>query len=326
MGTLKKNPLFSLIVGVGVMAFIAGVVLAILQMGKASKAKTIARSAQQQLESLVNADPAPSTFNLDASKANVEALRSDLEEIRDELERGSKVSASSDGVQVMAAIQQYITEYSSKTSNHLNEKGEPDPIATPSNFAFGFSRYIGEVVVPDNEAVIPLLDKQRQILSYLIDTLITADPEGIDFVKREYVEAKPGEAEQGGRDNEQSTFRIPSEVSARVPDAIDTMAFRISFRGYTQSLRVFLNALSEFELPIVVRSVEVDRLKTSETAQTRPTNTLDSLFGGFGGGDNSASQPAPAEKPIITDNLSKFTVTLEFIEILIPAENAENTI
>jgi hypothetical protein len=323
MGVIKKNPLFSLIVGLGILLFIAGAVLAILQMGKSSKANKQVKSAQQQLESLIYSQPAPSDYNLEASGNNVDALRSDLEEIRDNLERGANIDASSDGVSAVASIQQFISEFSAKTQNHENEKGESDPIITPANFAFGFERYIGQVTVPENKAVIPLLDKQRQILSYLIDQLIESNPESILSIQRELVEVVVTDSSSSGP--KQNSFSISSEVSAKVPNAIDTMAFSIKFSGYTQSLRLFLNSLSEFELPIVVRSVKVERIKQKEGVQSAPRpRTIDDIFGGPGAGTTTVVESVPEQKAVITENLSSFTVILEFIDIIIPAEKAKN--
>lgn len=153
------------------------------QFGKVSKAESGVKSAQQQLSSLSNSDPAPSQYNLQASEQNVAQLSQDLESIRDNLKRGSRIEASEDGVRVMAGIQQYISEYQTKAAEHVKSTGTEEavvvPIETPDNFAFGFERYIGEASVPANKAVIPLLDKQRQILEYLMNNLIASDPKGL---------------------------------------------------------------------------------------------------------------------------------------------------
>jgi hypothetical protein len=44
-----------------------------------------------------------------------------------------------------------------------------------------------------------------------------------------------------------------------VPGAINTLAFGLTFTGYTDSLRELLNNLAKFDLPFVVRSIEVER-------------------------------------------------------------------
>jgi hypothetical protein len=53
------------------------------------------------------------------------------------------------------------------------------------------------------------------------------------------------------------------------------------------------------------------------------SNNLDAFFGVFGGGSNSDLEvPEEAQKPVISENISTFTVVLEFIEIVLPAESA----
>ncbi len=119
-----------------------------------------------------------------------------------------------------------------------------------------------------------------------------------------------------------STFSIDPAVSARVPGAIDTLAFSITFRGYTDALREFLNRLAQFELPIVVRSVEVERPSGSETVVAPPRrNEPEDIFARFGG-EESEAQPDRNEGqgpvPVIEENISEFTVLLEFIEVVLP--------
>lgn len=324
MGLFKKNPIFILIVVLSVLVAISGGVLTFLQLGKISKAASAYKSAEQQYRSMAYAEPSPTDANVEASKENVDALAEDLANIRDDLKRGANLDVSSDGVVVMAAIQQYISEYQSATADHLGPDGEPAPISTPQNFAFGFDRYIGEASVPGNRDTIPLIDKQRQILKDILDKLIASNPKSIDAVAREEVEVA---ASTGGntQNNENRGFRIDPAISARVPGAIETMAFKVSFTGYTQSLRLFLNAMTEFNLPVVVRSINVERVAKANEKKAAPRNDLNSIFGVFGGQDTSATQeaPKPEAKPVISDNLSKYTLILEFIDIVLPAQVEE---
>ena len=73
-----------------------------------------------------------------------------------------------------------------------------------------------------------------------------------------------------------------------MPGAIDTLAFGLTFTGYTDSLRGLLNDLAKFDLPIVVRSIKVERPSgSSTTAKVPDNNNLDAFFGVFDGGSNS---------------------------------------
>jgi hypothetical protein len=323
MGLLKKNLTFTVVVGVCVLVFVAGAYLAFAESGKISKAKQQITTAETQLNNLRFADPAPSEANVIASEENVKQLVSELASIRQDLERGSRITTSTDGIGVMAGIQQYITDYQRKAAAHVDIHGEPDPITLSDDFAFGFEQYVKEATPFDDKKVVALLDKQRQILSYLLNKLYDANPDSIVAVKREVLEQA-----SSAKGNDQAGFAINPAVSARVPGAIDTLAFSLTYTGYTDSLRQFLNELAKFDLPIVVRSIEVERPSGKKTTAAAPkANNLDAIFGAFGGtADATDKQPEEAQKPVISENSSTFTIVLEFIEIVLPADSAEDNV
>lgn len=338
MGLLKKNPIFSLVVLVCALAFAAGAYLAFAEAGKVSQLEQSVRSAKSQLSNVLNADPAPTEANIEASTANVLELTSQLEAIRTDLEQGSRLKTFTDGIQVMASVQQFISDYQNKAEANVNEEGEAAAITLPEDFAFGFEQYIDEATIPDDPTVIPVLDQQRQILGYLLDQLFSANPHSIVSVRREVLENKPttGEAgrdrnrERGERGERGAGFQVNPAISARVPGAIETLGFSLTFTGYTDSLRALLNRLSNFDLPIVVRSIEVDRAETRAVRErpARNANNLDDIFGAFGGDSSPAATEASqevkeAQKPVIAENVSSFTVILEFIEIILPEEARE---
>ena len=315
MGLLKKNLTFTIVVVVCVLAFVAGAYLAFAESGKIDKAKQKITTAESQLNNMRFADPAPSDENVEASQENVQELAAELGKIREDLERGSRMTMSTDGIGVMAGIQQYISEYQRKAAAHTDENGEADPITLPKDFAFGFEQYLDEATMLDDKKIIPVLDKQRQILSYLLNKLFDADPDSIVSVKREVLEQNKTAGNNKSSAESNKGFVINPAVSARVPGAIDTLGFSLTFTGYTDSLRQFLNNLAKFDLPIVVRSIEVKRPSgQSTTAQAPQSNNLDSIFGVFGGGSSAQTEvPEEAQKPIISENISTFTIVLEFI-------------
>lgn len=309
MSFIKKNLLFCVVVAFCIVAFIGGGFLAFKGAGDAEKAQRSLSAADAKLNSLLSANPALTADNVAAAELNVAELQAALAEIREGLQSGAALTTSDDGVSVIAGIQQFISRYQKATAENKNDADQIVSIATPSEFAFGFKRYLKEVPVPEDSAKVSLLDKQRQILSYLLTQLILAGPQSIDAVEREILE-----------DDKQDGFLIDAAISARVPDAIDTLAFSLTFSGYTDSLRDFLNSLARFELPIVVRSIAVKRPSGSETviASTGRKNE-DNIFALFGGGD-TAAQEIESEWPkvVIEENISQFTVILEFIEVVLP--------
>ena len=314
MNFLKKNLFFSAGIIICLLSFSAGSFLALNESGSIAEAEQEMTSAQARLKNLRFLDPAPSAENVEASSENVALLKSALETIREDLQRGNRLTTSRDGIAVMAGVQQFISTYQRKSTEQVDSTNEPAPISLPQNFAFGFQEYIDEAKPLSDPERSAVLDQQRQILSYLMDKLIEANPASIVSVQREFLEQ--------GQDQQNKSFQINEAVSARVPGAIDTLAFELSFTGFTDSLRTFLNNLAKFDLPIVVRSIDVQRpnkIKSSTAAATN--NNLDSIFGAFGG-NNDDEAPKEAQKPVISENISTFTIVVEFIEIIVSGDSA----
>ncbi|CAA6679989.1 MULTISPECIES: Amuc_1100 family pilus-like protein [unclassified Lentimonas] len=325
MGLFKKNPVFCILCAVGVLAFVGGTALVVMESGKLATSKRQVESADSQIKGLLYATPAPTSENVQAAQKNAEELNAKLQSMRDDLQRGSRLTVSSDGTRVMAGLQRYMSSHRRRVANHKNSDGVKAEIVVPNGFAFGFEKYASETKISDDAAIIPQLDKQRQILRYILDQLIKSDPAGIQVVEREVLEQSA--TADGG-------FKINPAISARVPGAIDTLAFRVTFTGYTPSLRKFLNKLAEFELPLVVRSVEVDRPTVSAAGAKKKgkkaASNIDDIFSVFGGASSSADKPAETKSaanktPVISDTESSFTVTLEFIEIILPSNSEENS-
>ena len=314
MDFFKKNLIFSTVIFICLLSFFVGSFLALNESGAIGEAEQEMSSAQARLKSLRFSDPAPSLENVEASAENVSQLQSALKAIREDLQRGDRLSISSDGIGVMAGVQQFISEYQRKSSGQVDANNEPAPISLPQDFAFGFQEYIDEAKPLTDPKRSAVLDQQRQILSYLMDKLIESRPASLVSVEREVLEQVEG----------QQSFQIDKAISARVPGAIDTLAFRLSFTGYTDSLRSLLNNLAKFDLPIVVRSIDIQRKgEIKNTTASTNSNNLDSIFGAFGG-SNDEEAPKEAQKPVISENISTFTVVLEFIEIVLPTDLASD--
>ena len=306
MSFIKKNLLFFIAILICLAAFGAGLFLAFAESGKVKKSERNVDSTQAQLIRLSNQAPAPTEQNVSAAEQNLAELVAALAGIREDLQRGATLDISEDGVSVIAGIQQYINSFQRK----MKPQGEDEnPISTPDDFAFGFARYLNAAPVPEDPAAVARLDKQRQIMSYLLNQLIAAKPHSIDEVQREILEVE----------GDNNSFAIDAAISAAVPNAIDTMAFCLTFTGYTESLRQFLNSLAHFDLPIVVRDIKVSRPTGSETVVAATSGGNDNfleLFGGGGAQTEEAGEEWP--KPVVDQNISKFTIILEFIEVVLP--------
>ena len=187
------------------------------------------------------------------------------------------------------------------------------------DFAFGFDRFKLESKVPDDPKEIAMLDKQRDILDFLISELFATHPTGISSIKRQTAK----QLEDNDFDDyygDASIFNIGSSVTSRVEGAIDTIAFQISFSGKTNTLRGFLNRLAEFKRPIVVRSINVSR--PNESIKTRFNDTDEDLQS-LTSEELEKLKAEESRKPIVTQNLSDFTLTLEYIEIVLPEDESQ---
>ena len=276
-------------------------VLTFFESKKLSEAKLQVASAGGQIKALMYANPAPTEKNIRAAETNLEELQERLQSIHQALQEGAYLNTSDDGVSVISSILRYISDYKKRVASHIDVNAAPAPIKVPEEFAFGFDRYYKTTIIPEGE-IVPKLDKQRQILRYILDKLIAADPTSIQSIEREDFENPKG------RD---TGFKIDPAISARVPDAIDTLAFQITFTGYTPTLRKFLNSLAYFQLPVVVRSVEVGRVESNLQ------NNAGAMFDFVSNGDDN-------KIPVISEIESVFTVTLEFIEVVVPSNPEED--
>jgi hypothetical protein len=318
MELFKKHILFFSGISICTIALIAGLVFSVLAALDLSKKSKSFDRTERNLKRMLVASPSPVDENVIASDLNVLKLSEKLESIRDELERGLEAEASIDGVRVAAGIQQYISKFTTLAKSHESEYG-PSPIEIPEDFAFGFDRFKLESKVPDDPKEIAMLDKQRDILDFLISELFATHPKGILAIKRQTAK----QSDDNDFDDyygDSSIFNIGSSVTSKVDGAIDTIAFEISFSGKTNTLRGFLNRLAEFERPIVVRSINVSR--PNETIKRRLNETdvdLESLT------KEELEKLKEEEKrdPIVTENISDFTLTLEYIEIVLPKNQSQ---
>lgn len=319
MSAIKKNPiLFTLLLVAGLLS-IAGLYFAYKASVQLAEAQKNASESGSLLKGLQEFSPAPSAGNIQIAKRNVEELDHSLREIRKDLQRGAKLSLSSDGVSVMAGIQQFISESRQKAisherSNSVDQDTVSMPIVIAEEFAFGFEDYAQEATMPESASAILFLDKQRHILEYVINLLVAANPHSIDSVEREHLEATTISK------NQSESYRIDPAVSARLKGAIDTFAFRITFSGYSRSLRHFLNALASFDLPIVVRSLAVTRVESPMRNEVTQKNSIEEIFGSFDDDSSASLEQKNLTTPVVSENISRFTLDLEFIEIVLDEE------
>lgn len=182
-------------------------------------------------------------------------------------------------------------------------------VVTKPDERFGFATHAHEG--PETELV-PTVFQQRIVGQYLVEALIEARPRSLLSVQRE----RPlTTAQRDGRHKSLLAETVPAAIpvvsggqggdffefnpafSVRIPGLVDCEAFRLEFTGQTAALRAFLNTLATFQLPVIVRSVEVEPL-----AAEVPANEPVAVSDGSG-----------APVPLVAQNVSKFAVVAEYM-------------
>ena len=202
------------------------------------------------------------------------------------------------------------------TKSHETKYG-PAPIEIPQDFAFGFDRFKLESKVPEDQDEIAMLDKQRDILDFLIGELYATHPNAILSVKRQSARQSENKAFDDYY-GDSSIFEIGTSVTSKVEGAIDTIPFEISFSGKTNTLRDFLNRLVEFKRPIVVRSINVSR--PNESIKRKLYEETDEELQYLTPEEIEKLKEKEKRDPIVTENTSEFILTLEYIEIILPED------
>ncbi|MCF7686669.1 MAG: Amuc_1100 family pilus-like protein [Cephaloticoccus sp.] len=173
-------------------------------------------------------------------------------------------------------------------------------VAVAADERFGFKSYVNEGPAVEQ---IPTVIRQSQILHHALTTLFAARPLRLVAVLRTMpLDGKPAvqRRTEGGRDG----FELAPRLSVQRPGHINTLGFQVEFTGMTAVLRTWLNALAAFDLPLVVRAIEVQPVTGSPGM---PTQTTAMRVTGKSGNDQLV--------PLVLPVASNFKVTFEYIEL-----------
>ena len=337
MGFFKKYPAFASFVTVFVLLFVAGLVFIYLSYTGLGKAKKSFESAERSYHSALSLTPAPTQQNVASSEKNVEQLAAALQVQIDDTKgkapdfvSNNPPKTEADMLFQLEAFKEQYTKDAAEVKPFGVAQDEANGIQLPEDFAFGFSRFI-DSGKPPAEKYIPAVFEQKEILGFILRKLYDSAPVSIKSIERETVVEKVADTNEESntrrnRGNQNSgpkdEFEI-GELSARVPGAVESVAFRIVFTSYTQSLRDFLKQLEEFELPLVVRSVEVKPAEKKKSSSSTSSNSASNPFALFDSGNENAdateTTSTVSREPVVEDNLSQFTVVVEYIKVLVKA-------
>jgi hypothetical protein len=177
----------------------------------------------------------------------------------------------------------------------MRDRAQAQGVGLKADERFGFAAYAN--AGPEQELIAPVF-RQRLLAQHLLVALFDSRPRQLVSMLRARpltkAEQQAGRAGPAPGGESADYFEIDPRVSARVPGFVETTAFRVVFVGPTAALRAWLNRLAAFDLPFVVRAVEVE-----------PAG-------------REAGVPAPAANaatPLVPQSLSRFSVTVEFIDL-----------
>ncbi len=327
MASFKSHPFFytSLLLIGAVTAGEAWLVFS--QRAQASKLVGDIAQQREALDAFSRQRPFPSKENVAAVDSDRAATEKTRDEIRNLLRATSETATKLAAAAVPASSTDawyVINDYVER----IRDAAQAANIRVSPENRLGFSLYAS--TGPDRD-LIPAVFRQKQFADYLMGVVVAARPYEIVSLQRErpltpaekqaeadaIASGQPSPFASAGNTEGGDYFVIDPRTSARVAGFVETTPFRISFVGITGSLRSVLNQLAKFELPVVVRSVEVEPLnKAPAGGAQRPTAAAPtSIFGNLGG-DASGAQTGEAEKPLVEQTESRFVVTVEFISLV----------
>ena len=221
-----------------------------LQQNAAARVQEIDNSLAEQISQLNHLremKPPPTRENIDVVKQN----RQQLEQLYSDLL--AVVSRSQIQTQEFVRPVGFLQLMASRFAR-LRQNAEKAKVKLPEGFAFGFSRYAGPpptlpargLSEAETTNVLIQLTKQMAAIEKLSDLLIQSRPDEISQIRR--AEVEPGSVSAEAMETVESTG----------PKGLyETLPFEFRFVGTTDSLRMFLNNLSQSDWFFAVRSVQV---------------------------------------------------------------------
>lgn len=322
MARLKSHPVFTITVSLLLAVALGAAVLLYLSLGKVSAAAREVEQKAQTLSDYTRRTPFPSQENLDAVTAEVARARELLATMQAALKgRGEHAARVQNAALPVGPTEAYFDV--ANFVEAMRAAATEAEITIPAGTRFGFSSHAS--TGPERE-IIPQVHRQRLVAEYLLKTLFAAAPQELVSLQRNrpvapgktaQVAPTPSRASSATRTAtgpESDFFDIDSRMTAAVPGFVETTAFKVSFIGYSSALRKFLNEIASFDLPLVVRSVEVESVANKQETSRRPTSAANALGALFG--TTTTAPAADTVKPIVEQVRSRFTVTIEYINMV----------
>lgn len=349
MTTHRKYPVFAALLGVCALVSL-GEGWCIFDRWRASReaAKTL-ELKKNELHAMGSLAPAPKREIATAIESDLARAQRALDAMQGELKGRGPAAERLRTAKIPAARTDAFFDLATFVEKTRDLAKSREVAVRPEAARFGFSLYANEGPEADRIAAV---FHQRQVAQFIVESLLEAKPRALLLVQREAAltakekadrdaialatakgEPPPPDAVAPTLSEGADFFAIDPRASARVPGYVDATAFRVVFTGQTSALRTFLNKLASFELPVLVREVEVEPAvvadgsaaapaveEIAEVEAPAPSVVLSAAPAAKPKGSVPAKPPGAA--PIVAKPWSKFTVTVEYIE-LVPAAGSE---
>jgi hypothetical protein len=296
----------------------------------ASRAEaTRLQQRRAELEGVGQVNPAPTREVAAAIEADLARAQAALAAMKTELSGQPAAVEKLRAVKVPAARTDAFFDLATYVERVKEAAAKAGVQLRPEAARAGFAQYANEG--PETDRIEPVF-RQRQLAEHLLNLLLEARPEAIVAIRRERPRTKvereaeaqalangqPPPAPEGG--DGPDFFTLDPRGSARVPGFVETSAFRLTFQGETAALRLFLNRLAAFELPFLVREIEVEPVSAEDVAADAPAAALTAVVAlpSAAPAARDAATKAPAQTPLVPRSASRFTVTVEHLELLTP--------
>lgn len=367
MSLRRKNPVF-----VGALTLCGAIALGemflVYERWSASRqAATKLQQRQMDLAGMANTIPPPTREVATAIEEDLARAQRALASMQAELKGRGPAAEKLRAAKVPTARTDAYFDLATYVERMRELARKNEVVIRPDVVRFGFAAYANEG--PELERIEPVF-RQRQVAQYVLEALLEARPASLLAVKREPTLTKaereareaalaaaaanaaagqppdPSAVEAPSLPEGPDYFAIDPRASARVPGFVDTEAFRVVFTGQTAALRTFLNRLASFELPVLVREVEVEPALGEDIAEPPPEDatsaapvepaapsvvlTLDPSTNPAAKAKPTAPKAnasravarTPTSTPIVAKPMTKFSVTLEYVSLVPPATPA----
>lgn len=319
MARFKSHPVFVITLSLLLAVAVGAGVMFYLTLDKVSAAARTVKQKSQTLAEYTRREPFPSGANLEAVRADLANAEQLVASMQAALKGRGQFAKRMEAASLPAGSTEAYFDLANFVES-MRSAAEVAEVAVPVGTRFGFMSYAS--TEPD-KALIPQVHRQRLVAEYLLTTLFKAKPQELVSLQRNQPESPdapisntPASASSSSTRNlDGDYFSIDNRMTAAVPGFIEATAFKLTFIGYSGALRDFLNEVASFDLPLVVRSVEVEPAASPKDTVKRAVPAANSLSALFG--TSTPAAPAAVEaKPIVDQNRSRFTVTIEYINLV----------